>query len=46
MYSLIGKKYYNVDTLRRCLEALCDKGNVSIWIGREALCGNLTNFGK
>lgn len=40
----IGKKYYNVDTLRRCLEALCDKGNVSIWIGQEVLLGNLTNF--
>lgn len=40
----IGKKYYNVDELRRCLEAFCNKGNVTIWIGREALCGNLTNF--
>lgn len=40
----IGKKYYNVDELRRCLEAFSDKGNVSIWIGQETLCGNLTNF--
>lgn len=40
----IGKKYYNIDELRRCLEAFCDKGNVSIWIGHETLCGNLTNF--
>lgn len=37
----VGKKYYNVDELKRQLERFVNKGEVTIFIGREMLRGEL-----
>lgn len=37
----MGDKYYNVDELKRQLEQFANKGEVTIFIGREMLRGEL-----
>lgn len=37
----IGRKNYNIDELRRCLEKISNKGSVTIFMGNEMLRGEL-----